>query len=149
MEKLTKVAVLGESVLLKELRRPMDEVAEELGLELAFRPARQAAESTEPVIICLSAIGERLAAEAAEKLSQPVLNVPVAGEGDEPLAVLQDQMAGAGQAGTLALGLAGARNAVLAAASIIALNNLEVRKALDNFRIRQTNTVLATEMRGG
>ncbi len=149
MDKLAQIAVVGEGASMKDLRTPMDGIAEELKLELVFRPAKQAAESAEPVIICLSAHGERIAAEISGKVSQPVLNVPVAVDGQDPLEVLRDQVASSGTAATLALGLAGAKNAVLAAAAIIGLQNPQVRKELDSFRERQTESVLAAELPGG
>jgi 5-(carboxyamino)imidazole ribonucleotide mutase len=46
--------------------------------------------------------------------------------------------------GTLAIGKAGAINAALLAASIIALEKPEIRERLKVFRSEQTNAVLAT-----
>jgi 5-(carboxyamino)imidazole ribonucleotide mutase len=45
--------------------------------------------------------------------------------------------------GTLAIGKPGAINAALLAASIVALNNPDVRERLRAFRAEQTNAVLA------
>jgi 5-(carboxyamino)imidazole ribonucleotide mutase len=44
--------------------------------------------------------------------------------------------------GTLAIGTAGATNAALLAASILALSDEEIRKKLEAFRKRQTDAVL-------
>jgi len=43
--------------------------------------------------------------------------------------------------GTTAIGVAGATNSALLAASVIALFDPEVAKALKNFRLQQTNAV--------
>ena len=43
--------------------------------------------------------------------------------------------------GTTAIGVAGAKNSALLAASVIALFDSEVAKALKNFRLQQTNAV--------
>ena len=47
---------------------------------------------------------------------------------------------------TLAIGIAGAKNAAISAASIIALNNPAVRKKLKTFRSQQTQTVIETKL---
>jgi len=48
--------------------------------------------------------------------------------------------------GTLAIGEAGAKNAGLLAASIIGLGNATVRKKIEAFRKKQTETVLAQKL---
>jgi 5-(carboxyamino)imidazole ribonucleotide mutase len=52
------------------------------------------------------------------------------------------QMPGGIPVGTLAIGSAGAKNAALLAASIIALSDENVRKKLEAFRKNQTDAVL-------
>ena len=47
---------------------------------------------------------------------------------------------------TLAIGVAGAKNAALSAASILSLNDADVRDRLKAFRENQTNTVLSMEL---
>jgi 5-(carboxyamino)imidazole ribonucleotide mutase len=47
---------------------------------------------------------------------------------------------------TLAIGVAGAKNAALSAASILSLNEDSIRERLKAFRAKQTETVLATEL---
>lgn len=47
---------------------------------------------------------------------------------------------------TLAIGVAGAKNAALSAAAILSLNDTGVCERLKAFRADQTNTVLATEL---
>jgi 5-(carboxyamino)imidazole ribonucleotide mutase len=46
----------------------------------------------------------------------------------------------------LAIGEAGAKNAALGAISILALNNSELRDRLNEFRRRQTEEVLRSEL---
>jgi 5-(carboxyamino)imidazole ribonucleotide mutase len=48
--------------------------------------------------------------------------------------------------GTLAIGEAGAKNAGLLAAGILALHDTRVRKALIAFRKKQTNDVLGQKL---
>jgi len=48
--------------------------------------------------------------------------------------------------GTLAIGAAGARNAAILAASILALHDTQVGATVDAFRARQTQLVLDAEL---
>ena len=48
--------------------------------------------------------------------------------------------------GTLAIGTAGAKNAALLAASVVGLHDIKVRRAVEEFRKRQTRTVLAQKL---
>jgi 5-(carboxyamino)imidazole ribonucleotide mutase len=52
------------------------------------------------------------------------------------------QMPGGIPVGTLAIGKAGAKNAAILAASILALSNETIRKNVDAFRKKQTQAVL-------
>jgi 5-(carboxyamino)imidazole ribonucleotide mutase len=56
------------------------------------------------------------------------------------------QMPGGIPVGTLAIGAAGAKNAALLAASIIALSDEKVRKNLEAFRKKQTDSVLGQRL---
>jgi 5-(carboxyamino)imidazole ribonucleotide mutase len=56
------------------------------------------------------------------------------------------QMPGGIPVGTLAIGPAGAKNAALLAASIIALSDEKIRRNLQAFRQKQSETVLATRL---
>jgi 5-(carboxyamino)imidazole ribonucleotide mutase len=56
------------------------------------------------------------------------------------------QMPGGIPVGTLAIGPAGAKNAALLAASIIALQDETIRKNLEAFRKKQTDAVLAQRL---
>ena len=73
----------------------------------------------------------------------PVLGVPVQSKSlnglDSLLSIVQ--MPGGVPVGTLAIGEAGARNAGLMAASIVALGNPDVAAALETWRKRQTDAV--------
>ncbi len=80
----------------------------------------------------------------AAKTRVPVLGVPVESKAlkglDSLLSIVQ--MPAGIPVGTLAIGKAGAINAALFAAAIIALNDTKVAKALEKFRARQTADVL-------
>ncbi|PYL57208.1 MAG: 5-(carboxyamino)imidazole ribonucleotide mutase, partial [Verrucomicrobia bacterium] len=56
------------------------------------------------------------------------------------------QMPGGVPVGTLAIGTAGAKNAALLAASIIALSDDKIQKNLEAFRKKQTESVLAARV---
>src|ERR1700686_5595271 len=75
----------------------------------------------------------------------PVLGVPAESQAlkgmDSLLSIVQ--MPAGVPVGTLAIGRAGAINAALLAASIVALNHPDVRERLRAFRAEQTNAVLA------
>ncbi len=80
---------------------------------------------------------------AAALTPLPVLGVPVESrtlKGQDSLLSIVQMPAGV-PVGTLAIGRAGATNAALLAASILALHDEDVRTALDDYRIRQTDAV--------
>ena len=76
----------------------------------------------------------------------PVLGVPVESKAlsgqDSLLSIVQ--MPGGIPVGTLAIGKAGATNAGLLAASILALHNPKIAGALDDWRQRQSDSVTET-----
>jgi 5-(carboxyamino)imidazole ribonucleotide mutase len=78
----------------------------------------------------------------------PVLGVPVQSRALSGLDSLLSiaQMPGGIPVGTLAIGEAGAKNAGLLAASIVALHDERVRKALIAFRTAQTDEVLSQKL---
>jgi 5-(carboxyamino)imidazole ribonucleotide mutase len=81
----------------------------------------------------------------AAKTSVPVLGVPVQSKvlnGIDSLLSIAQMPSGIPVA-TFAIGAAGAKNAALFAAAILANENVEIRAALDAFRQRQTDAVLA------
>ncbi len=78
----------------------------------------------------------------------PVLGVPVeskALKGIDSLLSIAQMPAGVA-VGTLAIGVSGAKNAALLAASIIGLTNEEVRAKVQAFRKKQTDAVLAQRL---
>lgn len=78
----------------------------------------------------------------------PVLGVPVesrALKGLDSLLSIAQMPAGVA-VGTLAIGVPGAKNAALLAASIIGLHDAKVRRAVEKFRARQTKTVLKQKL---
>jgi 5-(carboxyamino)imidazole ribonucleotide mutase len=78
----------------------------------------------------------------------PVLGVPVESRAlkglDSLLSIVQ--MPGGVPVGTLAIGTAGARNAAILAASILALSDEGIRQRLGDFRLQQTAEVLAATL---
>jgi len=56
------------------------------------------------------------------------------------------QMPGGIPVGTLAIGSAGAKNAALLAAAILGLSDEKIRKNLQSFRKKQTESVLAAKL---
>jgi 5-(carboxyamino)imidazole ribonucleotide mutase len=97
------------------------------------------------VIIAGAGGAAHLPGMAASKTCLPVLGVPVESKAlkgmDSLLSIAQ--MPKGIPVGTLAIGKAGAANAALLAASIIALNDATLSRALKAFRYKQTQTVLA------
>jgi 5-(carboxyamino)imidazole ribonucleotide mutase len=96
------------------------------------------------VIIAGAGGAAHLPGMAAAKTPLPVLGVPVqsrALSGMDSLLSIAQMPAGV-PVGTLAIGNAGATNAALLAAAILATTEPEIREALDRFRATQTQTVL-------
>ena len=78
----------------------------------------------------------------------PVLGVPIQSKalnGNDSLLSIVQMPAGI-PVMTLAIGIAGAKNAAIAAASILALNNRDISLKLDQFRDNQTSSVIETEL---
>lgn len=80
----------------------------------------------------------------------PVFGIPVQSKAlsgmDSLLSIVQ--MPAGIPVPTLAIGRAGAINAALAAAAVLALHNETIRKALQTYREKQTETVLANPVPG-
>ncbi|MDG2312572.1 MAG: 5-(carboxyamino)imidazole ribonucleotide mutase [Alphaproteobacteria bacterium] len=95
------------------------------------------------VIIAGAGGAAHLPGMTASMTSLPVLGVPVESKAlrgmDSLLSIVQ--MPAGVPVGTLSIGKPGAINAALLAASIIAIDNTDVSKALDNWRKKQTNSV--------
>ncbi len=113
--------------------------------DLLFEYASAAAARGIQVIIAGAGGAAHLPGMCASKTALPVLGVPVESKAlsgmDSLLSIVQ--MPAGVPVGTLAIGRAGAVNAGLLAASIIALSNPAVRAALERFRAEQTRRVLA------
>jgi len=97
------------------------------------------------VIIAGAGGAAHLPGMAAAKTALPVLGVPVQSKalnGMDSLLSIAQMPAGI-PVGTLAIGKAGATNAALLAAAILALQHVEIRTALSQFRATQSESVLA------
>jgi 5-(carboxyamino)imidazole ribonucleotide mutase len=113
--------------------------------DLLFEYAESAEARGIQVIIAGAGGSAHLPGMTAAKTTLPVLGVPVeskALQGIDSLLSIVQMPAGV-PVGTLAIGKPGAINAALLAASIVALNNPDVRERLRAFRAEQTNAVLS------
>jgi 5-(carboxyamino)imidazole ribonucleotide mutase len=113
--------------------------------DLLFEYASTARSRGLEVIIAGAGGAAHLPGMTAAKTTLPVLGVPVQSKAlngiDSLLSIVQ--MPAGIPVGTLAIGSAGATNAALLAASILANKYEPVRLALDKFRSEQTAGVLA------
>ncbi len=113
--------------------------------DLLFEYAASARERGIEVIIAGAGGAAHLPGMCSSKTTLPVLGVPVQSKAlngmDSLLSIVQ--MPAGIPVGTLAIGQAGATNAALLAASILANKYPEVLAALDTFRREQTDKVLA------
>jgi 5-(carboxyamino)imidazole ribonucleotide mutase len=109
---------------------------------------RKAAERGLRVIIAGAGGAAHLAGVIAAYTWLPVLGVPIQSQALQGLDSLLSmvQMPGGIPVGTLAIGSAGAKNAALLAAAIIGLHDATIRKNLEAFRKKQTDTVLAQRL---
>ena len=113
--------------------------------DLLFEYASSARSRGLEVIIAGAGGAAHLPGMTAAKTSLPVLGVPVQSKmlsGIDSLLSIVQMPAGI-PVGTLAIGAAGATNAALLAAAILANKYENVRAALDKFRSDQTAGVLA------
>ena len=111
-----------------------------------FRYAEEAAGRGLEVIVAGAGGAAHLPGMCAAKTWLPVLGVPVATEhsllrGQDALLSIVQMPAGV-PVGALAVGKAGATNAALLAAAILAIKHMEVRQALKDYREKQTRAVL-------
>lgn len=113
--------------------------------DLLFEYAASAAARGLEVIIAGAGGAAHLPGMCAAKTTIPVLGVPVESKAlhgmDSLLSIVQ--MPAGIPVGTLAIGRAGATNAALLAAAIVANKHPEFRAALERFRAEQTERVLA------
>jgi 5-(carboxyamino)imidazole ribonucleotide mutase len=137
-EMLEKFSVAHECRVVSAHRTP----------ELMAQFAREAAGRGIQVIIAGAGGAAHLPGMVAAQTPLPVLGVPVESKvlrGVDSLLSIVQMPAGIPVA-TLAIGEAGAKNAGLLAVSILALQDAELRKALDRFREHQTQAVLAAKL---
>jgi len=154
----TEVGIIMGSRSDWETMRHASELLEELGIEhevkvvsahrtpdLLFEYASTAVERGLKVIIAGAGGAAHLPGMAAAKTRLPVLGVPVQSKAlhgmDSLLSIVQ--MPAGVPVGTMAIGKAGAVNAALLAAAILATGNAGVATALEDYRQRQTEKVLA------
>lgn len=133
-EKLDELGVSYEVRVVSAHRTP----------DLLFEYAGSAVERGLKVIIAGAGGAAHLPGMVASKTRLPVLGVPVQSKalnGMDSLLSIAQMPAGI-PVGTLAIGKAGAANAALLAAAILANENADVAAALDEFRRTQTDRVL-------
>lgn len=138
VEMLEKFGIPHESRIVSAHRTP----------DLMAEFAKGAAERGIQVIIAGAGGAAHLPGMVAAHTHLPVLGVPVQSRmlsgWDSLLSIAQ--MPGGVPVGTLAIGEAGAKNAGILAASIVALHNARVKEALLAFRRQQTEDVLAQKL---
>jgi len=134
-ETLEKVGVPFEVRVVSAHRTP----------DLLFEYAETAAARGLEVIVAGAGGAAHLPGMTAAKTALPVLGVPVQSKAlsgmDSLLSIVQ--MPAGVPVGTLAIGRAGAVNAALLAAAIVANKHANHREALAKFRAKQTEDVLA------
>jgi 5-(carboxyamino)imidazole ribonucleotide mutase len=159
-----RVAILIGSASDWEVMKEAASILEELGIAHEVRvasahrtPERHLAfvEGAEDrgieVIVCGAGAAAHLAGVTAARTLLPVLGVPLEGSALRGLDALLStvQMPGGIPVGTFAIGRAGAKNAGLFAAAILARKDPTVRARLAAFRRRQTEAVPERPWSGG
>jgi 5-(carboxyamino)imidazole ribonucleotide mutase len=137
-EKLDELKVAYEKRVVSAHRTP----------DLLFEYCSSAESRGLKVIIAGAGGAAHLPGMAASKTMLPVLGVPVESRvlrGVDSLLSIVQMPAGI-PVGTLAIGQAGATNAAIFAAQILALEDDELRDRLHEFRSKQTQTVLESEL---
>jgi len=116
--------------------------------DLLFQYAESAAGRGIKVVIAGAGGAAHLPGMCASKTHLPVLGVPVQSKAlngmDSLLSIVQ--MPAGIPVGTLAIGEAGAKNAALLAAAILATSDAALSKRLQAFRAKQSETVLNTSL---
>jgi 5-(carboxyamino)imidazole ribonucleotide mutase len=110
--------------------------------------AREAADRGIRVMIAAAGGAAHLAGVISAHTCLPVLGVPIQSSALHGLDSLLStaQMPGGIPVGTLAIGSAGAKNAALLAAAILAISDKKIRQNLQAFRKKQTEAVLAAKL---
>jgi 5-(carboxyamino)imidazole ribonucleotide mutase len=113
--------------------------------DLLFEYAESAVDRGLCVLIAGAGGAAHLPGMLASKTRLPVLGVPVLSQAlqglDSMLSIAQ--MPAGIPVGTLAIGKAGATNAALLAAAILATTDTNIATSLDRYRQNQTDTILA------
>jgi len=155
----TRIGIIMGSQSDWDTMRHASETLDELGIgyevkivsahrtpDLLFEYAQSAIDRGLQVIIAGAGGAAHLPGMAASKTRLPVLGVPVESKslkGMDSLLSIAQMPAGI-PVGTLAIGRAGAVNAALLAAAILANSDADIATALDSFRSAQTAKVLAS-----
>ena len=138
VELLAQLGVAAEHRIVSAHRTP----------ELMADFAREAATRGIRVIVAGAGGAAHLPGMIAAHTWLPVLGVPVESKalhGIDSLLSIAQMPAGVA-VGTLAIGVSGAKNAALLAASIIGLSDANVRAKVEAFRQQQTDAVLAQRL---
>ncbi len=137
-EKLAEMRISHEARVLSAHRTPDETVAW----------VRSAEQRGVQVFIAAAGGAAHLAGAVAAQTVRPVLGVPMPGWALDGLDSLLStvQMPRGIPVGTLAIGKAGAQNAAILAAQILALNDPALESAITNERAAQRQSVLATEL---
>lgn len=138
------------AALLKQLEIPFETkiVSAHRTPKLLYSYAEEAEERGIQVIIAGAGGAAHLPGMTAAMTHLPVLGVPVQSKalsGQDSLLSIVQMPAGI-PVMTLAIGVAGAKNAALSAASILSLKDKGVKDRLKAFREHQTDKVLGTEL---
>src|SRR6266480_51485 len=134
---LDELAVPNEHKILSAHRSP----------EATTDFARSAADRGIRVIIAGAGGAAHLAGAIAAHTWLPVLGVPIQSKLQGLDSLLSTaQMPGGIPVGTLAIGEPGAKNAALLAAAILALSDKNIRKNVEAFRKKQSESVLAVKL---
>jgi len=144
-------STMGETAaLLKQLEIPFETkiVSAHRTPNLLYTYAQEAEARGIQIIIAGAGGAAHLPGMTAAITHLPVLGVPVQSKalnGQDSLLSIVQMPAGI-PVMTLAIGIAGAKNAALSAAAILSLHDANVRERLKAFRENQTATVLETEL---
>jgi len=137
VETLDSLGVANEAHVLSAHRTP----------EQTTAFARKASDRGLRVIIAGAGGAAHLAGVIAAHTVLPVLGVPIQSKLQGLDSLLSTaQMPGGIPVGTLAIGDAGAKNAALLAAAIIATHDKKLRDKLEAFRKKQSESVLAAKL---
>jgi 5-(carboxyamino)imidazole ribonucleotide mutase len=142
--------MLHAAQILEQLEVPYEKriVSAHRTPDLLFEYASSAESRGLKVIIAGAGGAAHLPGMCAATTALPVLGVPVESKmlrGVDSLLSIVQMPAGI-PVGTLAIGEAGAKNAALLAAAILATNDAGLLQRLHDFRAKQTQTVLGTSL---